>query len=114
MKNPIRRIQALYWRHRLLRCECGRLIWPWQPTAQDPELGTIHFECASIAEEWEYRAVAYEPGTKDVYDSTRPFATFEEAKQAGKDWGIDDHLDMPRLVLGVQLRTKAGPWEPTL
>lgn len=28
------------------RCECGGVIWPWQKTAYDEDLGPIHLECA--------------------------------------------------------------------
>lgn len=65
-------------------------------------------------EAWEYRGVACEPDTGDVYDSTRPFDTATEAQQAAVDWGLlDSNPDLPQLVLRTERRRKAGVWEVT-
>ncbi|VHM07292.1 Uncharacterised protein [Streptococcus pyogenes] len=63
--------------------------------------------------EWEYRAVAWELDTENVYDSTRPAPSAGEAIDiAAAQRLLDSNADMPSLVIGVQRRRKAGPWVP--
>lgn len=60
---------------------------------------------------YEYRATACDPSTGDVYDSTAPFDTEDEAAWAADDYGlIERNSDMPGLVVRIEKRTKAGAW----
>lgn len=87
-------------------------------TQATKQTSSVHRENQGLREliaktEWEYRAVASEPDTHDVYDSTRAFPTPSEAT----DWADEHELlqsipDLPQLVLSVERRRKDGQWEP--
>lgn len=64
--------------------------------------------------EWEYRAVACEPDTGDVYNSTSRPASSEQWARSDADLEeiLHSDPDLPQLVLKVQCRRKAGPWVP--
>ncbi len=71
---------------------------------------------ASVATEepdWEYRAVACELDSGDIYDSTRPAPSAGEAIDvAAAERLLESNPDMPALVISTQRRRKAGPWGP--
>lgn len=63
--------------------------------------------------EWEYRAVACELDSGDVYDSTRSAPSTGEAIDiAAAERLLESNADMPALVISTQRRRKAGPWLP--
>lgn len=67
---------------------------------------------AVIREDWEYRAVACEPDTNNVYDSTGGFPTPEKALQEAERVSLlESNADLPQLVIGVERRRKPGKWE---
>lgn len=79
-------------------------------------LKALAAERDTVAEEpeWEYRAVACEPDTGDIYNLTSRPASSE--RWARSDADLEEILhsdpDLPQLVLKVQCRRKAGPWVP--
>lgn len=76
--------------------------------------GEIAGRASVVTEEpdWEYRAVACEPDTGDVYNSTgRPAPSEQWARSdAALEELLQSDPDLPQLVLKVQRRRKAGPW----
>lgn len=61
----------------------------------------------------EYRAVAMYPETKDVVDSAAVAPSVEDALNSAEVFGLaESNADIPNLIIGVERRTKAGPWLP--
>lgn len=66
---------------------------------------------AATTREWEYRAVACEPDTGDIYETTNVVKSAGEAVEAATQYDLlYPSPDLPQLVLAIQRRTPAGPW----